>query len=168
MLMKKAAAALFASLLAVPALAHDFTAGDLFIDHPWSRAMPPNAVTGAAYLRIENRGETPDKLLGAETAAAAYTELHEHIHQDGLMKMQQVQTLAIEPGQTVEFQPGGYHIMLFNLQQPLVAGEDFQMTLEFEQAGTVEVTVNIEDGAPATHEHHHAPSDDDGDHSHHH
>ncbi|PKM04903.1 MAG: hypothetical protein CVV16_03180 [Gammaproteobacteria bacterium HGW-Gammaproteobacteria-6] len=147
MFLKKTAIVLFASLMALPALAHEFSAGELFIDHPWSRAMPPSAQTGAAYLRIENRGDSADTLLGAETPVAAYTELHEHVHQDGLMKMQQVQRLSIEPAQALEFQPGGYHIMLFNLQQPLVAGEQFPLTLEFERAGKIDVIVNIDNGA---------------------
>lgn len=126
------------------AAAHEFDAGEQHIDHPWSRALPPVAKTGAAYLSIANHGKHDDELLGADTPIAGKVEMHEHLHQDGLMKMQQVQTLPVAAGETLVFQPGGYHLMLFNLEQPLVAGEHFPLTLHFAEAGDVEVVVNIQ------------------------
>jgi len=131
------------------AAAHEFDAGALHIDHPWSRALPPVAKTGAAYLVIDNRGEQGDTLLGADTPIAGSVEIHEHLHHDGLMKMQQVQTLTVAPGESLSFKPGGYHLMLFNLNQPLTAGEHFPLTLHFANAGDVEVTVNIQADEPA-------------------
>ncbi len=144
-----------AFLLSGMASAHEYRAGELHIDHPWSRAMPPVSPTGAAYLIIENQGSRADRLLGAETPAAAYTELHEHVHADGLMKMQQIEQVVVEPGQRISFEPGGYHIMLFNLQQPLVAGERFPLTLRFEHAGEIEVEVAVEDQDGPSHGHEH-------------
>ncbi len=149
------------TLMSGTAIAHEFQAGELYIDHPWARALPPIAPTGAAYLSIENRGDATDRLLSATTALAEKTEIHEHVHQDGLMKMQQVHSLSIEPGQTVQLQPGGYHVMLFNLRAPLQAGESFPLMLQFERAGEVEVTVNIEAEAPT------GKASGHGDHSHH-
>ncbi|WP_353385943.1 copper chaperone PCu(A)C [Halopseudomonas sabulinigri] len=124
--------------------AHEFEAGTLHIDHPWSRALPAVAKTGAAYLSITNHGERGDTLLGADTPIAGKVEMHEHLHQDGLMKMQQVVDLPITAGERLTFQPGGYHLMLFNLAQPLNAGEHFPLTLHFAEAGDVEVVVNIQ------------------------
>lgn len=157
-----AAALATTALLSQPLLAHEYQHGDLFIDHPWSRAMPATATTGATYLTIRNDGERADTLLGASTPAAGYTELHEHVHEDGLMKMREMPQVDIAAGEQVEFKPGGYHVMLFNLQQSLDAGTSFPMTLTFANAGEVEVEVQVEhNGAghtthdSADHEHHH-------------
>ena len=140
---------LTAAMFCAVANAHDYEVGNLHIDHIWARALPPSAPTGAAYFIITNRGDSADRLLAVETPIAAYTEIHEHQHIDGLMKMQRVNGLELGAGDRVEFKPGGYHAMLFNLKQPLVAGDSFPMTLSFEQAGTVEVTVQVTEQAPA-------------------
>ena len=124
--------------------AHEFEAGQLHIDHPWSRALPPVAPTGAAYLSISNHGGTADTLLGAKTEVAGKVEIHEHVHADGVMKMQRVESLTIEPGATVTFAPGSYHLMLFNLARPLAAGESYPLTLNFANAGDVDVQVNVQ------------------------
>jgi periplasmic copper chaperone A len=148
--MKFALPCLFAALLATPALASDFQAGDLTVSQPWSRALPPVSPTGAAYMIIRNDGQQADRLLGAKTPVAGHAELHEHVHADGLMKMQQRESVEIAPGEAVSFEPGGYHVMLFQLQQPLVAGERYPMTLQFEQAGAVEIEVSVHDSASDT------------------
>ncbi|SDS29957.1 hypothetical protein SAMN05216198_1642 [Halopseudomonas litoralis] len=137
-----------ATLLGAQALAHDFTVGDIHVNHPWSRALPPVAPTGAAYLVLENKGDRTDRLIGAASTIAGRVELHQHIHQDGLMKMQQIDSVEIAPGAQVEFKPGGHHLMLFGLQQPLVEGSSYPMTLSFEHAGEVEVEVMVT-GEPA-------------------
>lgn len=147
-----------ATLLSVQALAHDFTAGDIHIIHPWSRALPPVAPTGAAYLVLENKGDEADRLLGASSPIAGRVELHEHVHQDGLMKMQQIDSVAIAPGTQVEFKPGGNHFMLFDMQQPLVEGGSYPLTLHFEHAGEVKIEVKVTGepapAAPASHDAH--------------
>ena len=138
--------------------AHEFEAGQLHIDPPWSRALPPVAPTGAAYLSISNHGDTADTLLGAKTEVAGKVEIHEHVHADGVMKMQRVESLTIEPGATVTFAPGSYHLMLFNLARPLAAGDSYPLTLQFANTGEVEVQVNVQaDDEPssAQEEHHH-------------
>ncbi|CEA05157.1 putative membrane or periplasmic protein [Pseudomonas saudimassiliensis] len=149
----------FSAILAgSPAMSHDFTAGDIHIIHPWSRALPPVAPTGAAYLGLENRGGQADRLIAATSPIAGRVELHEHVHQDGLMKMQQIDSVEIAPGTQVEFKPGGHHLMLFELQQTLVEGGSYPMTLTFEQAGEVEIEVKVTGEPPAAspdaHSHH--------------
>lgn len=156
-----AAATLGCALATGQLMAHDYEIADLHIDHPWSRALPPVAKTGAAYLTIENRGEKADRLLEVTTPVAGHAELHEHVHQDGLMKMQQIQAMTLPAGETVSFKPGSYHIMLFDLKQPLVAGEKFPMTLHFEQAGELDVEIAVQQDAPAGH------GGDADDHQHH-
>jgi len=129
---------------ALPSFAHDYKAGDLTIDHPWSRELPPNAPAGAAYFTLKNQGTAADRLLGVSTPRAQKSELHTHVHQNGLMKMQRVPAVEIPAKGEVAFQPGGNHVMLFGLKQPLKTGEQFPLTLEFEKAGKVEVQVKVE------------------------
>jgi hypothetical protein len=130
------------------ASAHEYSAGELHIEHPWSREMPAVAPTAAAYFVVHNKGAADDRLLGVATPHAGKAELHEHIHADGLMKMQQVQSVAIPAGAEVQFAPMGYHVMLFNLQQQARDGARFPLTLTFEKAGAVAVEVAVQKEAP--------------------
>lgn len=141
---------LLAGLLAAPLLAqaHDYSAGQIHIDHPWSREMPPSAPNAAAFFVLHNRGEA-DRLVSASSPQAQKTEIHEHVHQDGLMKMQQVQGVEVPAGGEVKFVPMGYHVMLFGVQQQLKNGERFPLTLRFEKSGEVQVEVAVQKDAPA-------------------
>lgn len=142
---------LFSSCLAQ---AHDYNVGQIHVDHPWSRAMPPSAPNAAAFFVLHNRAEVADRLLSASSPLAEKTELHEHVHQDGLMKMQQVQGVDLPAGGEVKFVPMGYHVMLFGVKQQLKDGERFPLTLHFEKAGEVQVEVNVQQDAPeAAHQH---------------
>lgn len=150
--MKSINALAIVALLCSPLLAtaHEHATGNLHINQPWSREMPPSAPTAAVYLVVQNDANSPDRLLGVETPAAAKAELHEHIHQNGLMKMQQVASVAIPANGSVAFAPMAYHVMLFGLKEPLKAGQTLSLTLHFEQAGAVQVEVPVLKDAPAT------------------
>ncbi|MCY1267821.1 Copper chaperone PCu(A)C [compost metagenome] len=154
--MKLTKALLLAALL-TPAwyvAAHEYDAGDLHIEHPWSREMPPTAPTAAAYFVVHNKGQAADRLLGVDTPAAGKAELHEHVHVGELMKMQPVQDgVAIPAGGAATFAPGGYHVMLFDLKQQYRDGQRFPLTLHFEKAGDVQVEVAVQKQAPATDAH---------------
>lgn len=155
-------------LLAAPAIAHDYQIGQLHIAHPWARALPPVAPAGAAYLRVENRGEASDTLIAAHTPIAERVEVHQHVQRDGLMSMQKVGDLSIGPGEDVAFEPGGYHLMMLGLKQPLVAGERFPLTLEFRNAGSIEVDFAISEAAPVPAGHDPKPSASEANQHHHH
>ncbi|QKE61911.1 copper chaperone PCu(A)C [Aquipseudomonas campi] len=144
------------ALLVSPVLvtAHEYEAGNLHIDHPWSREMPPIAPTAAVYFVVQNKGDNADRLLSVDTPAAGKAELHEHLHQDGVMKMQQVSSVEIPATTAVAFAPMGYHVMLFNLPRQFKDGERFPMTLHFEQAGAVQVEVAVQKEPPAEHGEH--------------
>lgn len=151
--MKLTKALALAALLSTPlvAVAHEYDSGNLHIDHPWSREMPPTAPTAAVYFVVQNQGDSADRLLRVETPAAGKAELHEHLHQNGVMKMQQVASVEIAAKTAVAFAPMGYHVMLFNLPKQLKDGERFPLTLHFEHAGAVQVEVAVQKDAPAAH-----------------
>lgn len=150
----KLAPLILLTLLGNSAFADDHSVGNLHIGQPWSRALPPNVPTGAAYFTVHNGGNEDDRLIGASTPRAGRTELHTHVHLGDVMKMQKIDSVAIPASAEVRFEPGGNHVMLFNLTRPLVAGEHFPLTLEFEKAGQVELSVTIKTEAPQTGHHH--------------
>lgn len=139
--------------------AHEFTKGHLAIAHPWSMELPPNAPTVAAYFVISNAGPDADRLTGVDSPVAGAAQLHEHVNKDGLMKMQQVQTVDIPAGGEVKFAPMAYHVMLLDLKDrsKLRDGQSFPLTLHFEKTGDVTVDVQVQkqapDDAPPVHAH---------------
>ncbi|HEY4142745.1 MAG TPA: copper chaperone PCu(A)C [Pseudolabrys sp.] len=127
------------------ASAHEFKLGDLLIGHPWSRATPGGAKIGGGYMTITNNGSAPDKLLSATTSVADHVEIHEMAMANNVMTMRKIDSgVTVEPGKTVAFSPGGYHLMLVDLKAPLKEGDRVKATLTFEKAGSVEVTINVE------------------------
>ncbi|MBH8609518.1 copper chaperone PCu(A)C [Pseudomonas mohnii] len=130
--------------------AHEYKVGELEIAHPWSQELPPNAPTVAAYFVIHNQGKTADRLLSADTPIAGEAQLHEHVMQNDMMKMQHVPSVEIPAGGEVTFAPMAYHVMLLNLKDRslLTDGKRFPMTLHFEKAGDVKVDVAVQKQAP--------------------
>src|ERR1700674_5495576 len=105
-------AAFLAAWAAVPAQAEDVTVGSLKISAPWARATPKGASIGGGYMKITNTGNAPDRLVGGSTNISDRFEIHEMSMDNGVMKMRGVgKGIEIKPGQTVEFKPGGYHLM---------------------------------------------------------
>ncbi|HZT55052.1 MAG TPA: copper chaperone PCu(A)C [Burkholderiaceae bacterium] len=137
--------------------AHSFKLGEIEIGHPYARATAAGQPTGGGFLKLDNKGRD-DKLLSVRAAVSAGVELHAMRMDGDVMRMRQVDAIALPAGQTVELKPGGFHIMFVGLKAPLKAGDKFPMTLTFEKAGEVEVTVNVEApkaaaDAPAEHKH---------------
>ena len=138
-------AAVLAACVAMPAQAEDVTAGSLKISAPWARATPKGASVGGGYMKITNTGNAPDRLVGGSTDVSDRFEIHEMSMDNGVMKMRAVgKGIEIKPGQTVEFKPGGYHVMFVGLKQPLTQGQPIKATLVFEKAGKVDVTFAVE------------------------
>jgi copper(I)-binding protein len=136
---------ILACLLATPARAEEVKAGDLVITQAWSRATPGGAKIGGGYLTIENKGSAPDRLIGGSGDIAGKVEVHEMTMKDGVMTMRPLDKgLVIEPGKTVKLAPGGYHLMLFDLKSPLKQGDKIPLTLEFEKAGKVTVSLDVQ------------------------
>ncbi len=146
---------LMASLASLgPAQAHEYKTDTVTIDHPWSRGTPPGAQAAAVYMTL-SAPVGADRLLSAATPAAERVELHTHQVQDGVVRMRPVTAIEVSEGENTVLEPGGLHVMLLGLTEPLVEGEAFPMTLTFERGGDVEVSVAVEAiGATAPHGHH--------------
>jgi copper(I)-binding protein len=112
----------------------------------WARTSPVVAEAGAAYMTLTNTSDTDDELVGASVPAtvAARAEVHESsMGEGGMMAMNRVDSVALPAGATLELAPGGYHIMLLQLAEPLAAGTEIPITLTFAQSGDVKVIAEV-------------------------
>ncbi len=118
----------------------------------WVRPSIGQGTTSAAYMTIANKGDVGDLLKSARTPRAKSVELHQTtMSADGVMQMRKVEgAIPIEAGELLELKPGGTHLMLFGLEDALKAGEQLILTLEFANAGPVDVVVPVSADAPAT------------------
>ena len=133
------------SVLSAPARAEEVKAGDLVITQAWSRATPGGVKVGGGYLTIENKGSAPDRLIGGSADVADKIQVHEMAVNNGVMTMRPLDKgLVIEPGKTVRLAPGGYHLMLFDLKSPLKQGDKVPLILEFERAGKVSLSLDVQ------------------------
>jgi copper(I)-binding protein len=135
---------LLVSLILPAALIAGFAmAGSMKLESAWARTSPPGAQVAAVYLRIDNTGGKSDRLLTIRSDVAASAEVHRTTVVEGVARMRPVSTLHVGANETVAFEPGGLHIMLFGLKQPLIAGQTFELKMQFEKAGTLPVKVLV-------------------------
>jgi len=140
-----ASSALIALVFANVAMAHEYSHGNIDIDHPWSRPTPPGTPMGVGYLVIRNHGDKEVMLVGASTPRANHVSIHETLMKDGVMRMQPVKNgLAVPAGGVVELEPHSYHLMLEQLVAPLKEGELIPLTLEFKGAEAIDVELSVQ------------------------
>ena len=126
------------------AAAQDYKAGPLTIDHPWARPSMGSATNSAAYMKLENSGDTPDRLLSATSDVAANAMIHESRMVGDVMTMRHVEGGVEVPAHgSAELKPLGLHVMLMGLKRPLKDGETIPMTLHFERAGDVAIEAKV-------------------------
>ncbi len=130
--------------LSTAAIAQDYKAGALSIDHPWARPSIGESKNSAAYMKITNAGDAPDKLIAVKSDAADHVMLHESRMEMGVMKMVHLPGgIAIPAHGSAELKPLGFHVMLMGLKKPLKAGETLPLTLVFEKQGDVPIEAKI-------------------------
>lgn len=143
---------------AAPEAAVEVPAGtqleEIVIHEPWLRQPPPSAQVAGGYLRIDNPGAEPDRLVAVETDAAARVEIHEMEEVDGMMRMREIDGgLEVPAAGQVALEPGGYHLMLMEPRADLQAGQQVDAVLVFERAGRVPVTFDVRPvGAAGAHD----------------
>ena len=139
--------------LSTQAQASDYKIGTLEIEHPWARASAGMAGAAGAFMEIENEGKVADRLLSATSPVAGMVQIHETRMKNNIMTMNHVMGIDIPADGKVKLKPGGYHVMLMKLAAPLKVGETFPLTLTFEKAGSVEVTVQVMKPGASGHKH---------------
>lgn len=138
-LSRRTALGALAALLGTRAQAHD----GIHAEAGWSRAVGAGRV-GAGFLTLRNGGSAPDRLVSARAEVAQRVELHTHLHENGVMRMRPVPAIEVPAGGQVMLQPGGFHLMLIDLKQALNRGDRVPVTLVFERAGEVQVTLEVQ------------------------
>lgn len=138
---------LFTHSLAIAALSMAALAAQaqVTIDEAWVRATVPNQPATGAFMQLTSAKDA--RLVAVESPVAKAGEVHEMVMQNDVMKMRQIEGLALPAGQRVELSPGGYHVMLMGLHQQVNAGDKIPLTLVFEGADGKRESVSIE--APA-------------------
>jgi copper(I)-binding protein len=116
----------------------------------WARPTVGQTKVSAAYMTIANKGTDGDRLTGARTPKAEAVELHQTtMTADGVMRMRKIEDgLPIEAGAALVLSPGGAHLMLLGLQEALRVGEEVVLTLEFANAGAIDVVVPVSASEP--------------------
>ena len=117
--------------------------GPIEVSDAWARASAGRAGAGAAYFEVRNHDAKSDSLVSAKTDVSRTASLHAHIMKDDIMRMVRVDGLEVPAGGRATLRPGGHHVMLMGLAQPLMRGHSFPLSLTFEKAGTVNVEVVI-------------------------
>ncbi len=142
--MKRFAVATAAIVLAfVPPVFAAGVADSITVELAVARAVAPGAPVSGAYMQITNGDDAPHALVAAHADVAENVELHNHVMEDGMMKMRRMDSVPLPAGETVTFEPGGLHVMLIGLTGPLEAGSRFDIELQFEDDSRQSVTFDV-------------------------
>jgi copper(I)-binding protein len=122
-------------------------AANVSVSDAWARATMPGQQVSGAYMQI--RSDADARLVGASSPVVPRVEVHEMKMDGDVMRMREVPAVDLPKGKTVSLAPGGYHIMLMNLQKPIAAGDVIPLTLVIESDGKRQtVDVKAEARAP--------------------
>jgi copper(I)-binding protein len=140
--------ALLAALLAGAAHAQ------VTVQDAWVRGMVETQTSTGAFMRITSKSAA--RLIGAQSPAAGMAEIHQTTMDGGVMRMRPVEAIELPAGKTVELKPGGYHVMLMHVRQPLKEGATVPVTLVVEgkdgKRQTIEVQAPVKALATSKHD----------------
>ncbi len=141
-------------------LASHIALADVNVESAYIRAVPPGQMNSAAFMQLKNDGTDEISLVAAKSQVAKNVELHTHIHDNGVMRMRQINEISLPVGEAIMLQPGGMHIMLIGLTQNLSAGENIKLSLEFSDGSKqalevpVQAIMPMEETGSKMHKHH--------------
>lgn len=118
-------------------------AGAVDVRDGWASPTPGGVSVSAGYLTIANGTAAEDRLISASSPRAARVEIHTMDMEGGVMRMRQLDALAVPAGGEVSLAPHGTHLMFIGVAEPFVAGEEIAVTLTFENAGAVETRLPV-------------------------
>ncbi len=146
---------LLAASVVAPVLAAG-VADQISVADPYVRMAPPGAKTTGAFMVIKNAGDKDTQLVSANAQVANITELHNHINDNGVMRMRQVKEIAVPAKGEAVLKPGSYHVMLIDMKAPLNEGDHVVIKLGFGDGSSKEVHAPVTKsmiGMPATMDH---------------
>lgn len=118
------------------------------------RETIPGTSISSAYMTLNNSTNKNRRLISASSSVSKRIEIHEHIMKDGMMRMRQRDSVEILANDSTVFQPSGYHLMIFDLKQPLKAGETIIITLHFDDESSLDVNYQVKGLKQKQHHHH--------------
>lgn len=140
------------SLVLLSACAASDNTLELGVDDAWVRPVPlldglsegeVADINSAAYMVLRNPGAEADRLVGATTSVARAVELHHSTLEDGVMRMREVETIEVPERGETRLDPGGFHLMLIGVSEPLEEGGEVTLHLHFERAGEIQINAPI-------------------------
>lgn len=128
-------------LCLMPAVA--MAADELRVENGQVRQPMPGKTVTAGYFTLINSSDTARSLVSVHSPAFARAELHQHSHKDGMMRMEQVEQISVAAKSSVTLAPGGLHLMLFQPQTELKAGQMIALQLQFADGTELSVSLPI-------------------------
>jgi len=116
---------------------------NVLVSDAWVRAMPPGSMMTAAFFKITNPTDKTLIIKAITSDLAGDCSVHRTINENGLNKMIAVDQLQISPHSSIEFAPGGLHVMIMALKKPLIIGSPFPLMIHFEEGGSVMVNAKV-------------------------
>ena len=121
-----------------------FGQSKIVVKDAWVGKVPPSSPVAAAYFTVENEGNADDKLLSVTTSISGHTMIHQTVVDDrGVASMEMIDALVIPAGKSVELKPGGTHVMLMDLKEPVTDKDSIELDLKFEKAGDIKVEAPV-------------------------
>ena len=127
---------------AAPAFAGSAADGMSAVD-PYVRLVPPGQPVTGAFFVLKNADDKDHKVIKAESPAAKVTEMHTHVSEGGMMKMRPIKNIDIKAKSETVLKPGGLHVMLIDIKQPLKEGDNVAIKLTFEDDSSKEITAPV-------------------------
>jgi copper(I)-binding protein len=127
---------------------------EVLVENGYARESIPGTTISSAYMVLNNLSSKKLRLIAASSSISERIEIHEHIMEDGLMKMRQREYVEVLAKESTIFQPSGFHLMIFNLKQPLKAKENITITLHFDDRSSIDVNYLVK-GLKQKQNHHH-------------
>ncbi|HCG78460.1 MAG TPA: copper chaperone PCu(A)C [Oceanospirillales bacterium] len=117
------------------------TAESVLVHDPYVREPVPGRSMSAAFMTLTNTSDQAQRLVSVSAPWASSIEIHTHLHENGVMKMRQIESLEVPAGESVTLEPGGLHLMLFGLKTPLKS--ELPMTFCFDNSECVAHTARL-------------------------
>ncbi|SFX11251.1 copper chaperone PCu(A)C [Marinospirillum alkaliphilum] len=130
-------------LLTISLFSFNLTAADLLIEQAYVRAVPPTSEVTAAFMLLKNNGNKDLALVDVSSPASRVMELHTHTEVDGVMQMRRVDRIEVPAGGQTHLKPGGLHLMLIGLKQPLTADDRVDITLTLDDGSLIELNLPV-------------------------
>jgi copper(I)-binding protein len=113
------------------------------VEDAWARPVPAAGGNGAVFMRLVNAGNEADQLAGGESPLVSAVEVHRTTVEEGVMRMEHIPGLEVPPKGEVLLKPGGYHVMLIDVDQSLAPGDTLPITLRFEKTAEIKIDVEV-------------------------